>query len=69
MQGIRCPLCGTSLVLSPAHSRKAQKPKVFLMLACPVSGKHFRGFISDQDYVLRVMHEAAKKAATDSGDS
>ncbi len=58
MKTIGCPVCGQSLRLSPARSRKAKKPKAFLMLACPVDGRHFRGFISDQDFVSRVLQSA-----------
>ena len=55
MTEISCPVCGGSLRISPANSRKAEKKKVFLMLACPISGKHFRGFIGDQPFVKRVI--------------
>ena len=49
---IPCPLCQTSLTIGVARSKKGRPS---LMLKCPVSGKHFRGFIADQDYVSRVM--------------
>ena len=55
MTQIPCPVCGEALRLSPASSRRAKNMKAFLMLACPISGKHFRGFIGDQPFVARVI--------------
>ena len=52
-QGIPCPLCGETLELRPTRGRKSGKPS--LMFICPVNGKHFRGFINDQDYVRKVL--------------
>jgi hypothetical protein len=58
MNEVRCPVCGAALTVSPARSRKAKRQKVFLMLRCPDDGRHFRGFISDQAVVRRVMDAA-----------
>ena len=58
MTEIGCPVCGASLRLSTARSRKAKKPKTFLMLTCPVDGRHFRGFINDRDFVSSMMDNA-----------
>ena len=58
MNSIGCPVCATPLKLSPAKSRKAKKPKLFLMLACPVDGRHFRGFINDKAFVERFVDTA-----------
>ncbi len=58
MTQVKCPVCGTVLIVSPAKSRKAKRPKVFLMLMCPADGRHFRGFISDQAVDQRVMDAA-----------
>ena len=55
MTEIGCPVCSVALTLSIATSRKAKKPKTFLMLICPVDGRHFRGFINDQEFVSRAM--------------
>ena len=55
---IGCPVCATPLKLSPAKSRKAKKPKLFLMLACPMDGRHFRGFINDKEFVQRFVGAA-----------
>ena len=51
--GITCIVCGGGLVLRTARGRKSGK--CFLMLVCPEDGRHFRGFINDQDYVKRVL--------------
>ena len=48
-----CPVCGGGLDVRPARGRKSQKP--FVMLVCPVNGRHFRGFITDQAYVARIF--------------
>ncbi len=56
MTQIPCPICNGPLRLSPARSRKAKQPKVFLMLACPQDGRHFRGFINHQPYVREVLN-------------
>ena len=52
-QGISCLVCGETLSIRPATGRKSGKP--FIMLICGTSGKHFRGFITDQSYVAGVM--------------
>ena len=61
MNTIACPVCKCPLRLSPARSRKAKKPKLFLMLACPEDGRHFRGFINDRDFVSSAMEKAAMR--------
>ena len=58
MNDIGCPVCGTGLRISPAKSRKAKNPKAFLMLICPVDGRHFRGFINDRDFVASALESA-----------
>ena len=35
--------------------------KAFLMLVCPVDGRHFRGFITDRTYVRQVMSRLEEK--------
>ena len=47
-----CIVCKAILQIKPARGRKSGKP--FVMLVCPVDGRHFRGFITDQDYLKRV---------------
>ena len=58
MNSIGCPVCRTPMELSPAKSRKAKKPKTFLMLVCPEDGRHFRGFINDKSFVSQVVDAA-----------
>ena len=53
---ISCLVCHGPLELRVAHGRKSQKP--FLLLICPVDGRHFRGFIADKEYVARVIRNA-----------
>ena len=67
MTEVRCPVCAAALKLTTARSRKSKIPRTFLMLACPKDGRHFRGFISDRDFVQRTLdaaeglgHEAAE---------
>ena len=55
-QTILCPLCRQPLVFSMARGRKTGKPSV--ALKCPQDGRHFRGFINDQEFVARVMGAA-----------
>ena len=55
MKQIDCLVCETGLVLSLARSKKAKKPKTFLMLKCPADGRHFRGFINDKQFVDGVI--------------
>ena len=55
IRNIGCPLCGEPLRFSIAASRRAKKPKSFVMLTCPTDGRHFRAFISDQAYVQSVL--------------
>ncbi len=50
-----CQVCGAALTFKLATSRKAKIKKVFVMVVCPTDGRHFRGFISDQGYVGRLV--------------
>ena len=50
---VPCLVCATALSLRLARGRKSGKP--FLMLICPVDGRHFRGFITHRDYVAGVL--------------
>ena len=51
--GIPCVVCGEPLAFRLAHGRKSRKH--FVMLICPVNGRHFRAFINDQEYVRKVI--------------
>ena len=57
--GLRCLVCKESLEVRLAKGRKSAK--TFLMLVCPVDGRHFRGFINDQDYVKGVLERLEGK--------
>jgi hypothetical protein len=50
---VPCLVCTTPLTLRLVRGRKSGKP--FLMLICPVDGRHFRGFITQRDYVAGVL--------------
>jgi hypothetical protein len=50
---VPCLICATPLSLRLARGRKSGKP--FLMLICPIDGRHFRGFINGQSYVKEVL--------------
>ena len=52
-KGIPCLVCGEQLTIRLAKGRKSQK--TFLMLLCSQDGRHFRGFISDRNYVDGVL--------------
>ena len=54
--GITCLVCKEPLTLRLARGRKSGKP--FIMLICPDDGRHFRAFISDQEYVRGVVERA-----------
>ena len=56
MNDVPCPVCGTDLTVRPAKGRKSGKP--FVMLVCPEDGRHLRGFISDKDFLDRVIEKA-----------
>ncbi|MBM2824772.1 MAG: hypothetical protein HW402_436 [Dehalococcoidales bacterium] len=49
-----CPICTCPLTVSLAKGRKSGKP--FVMLKCPVDGRHFRAFITDRPYVERLVN-------------
>ena len=53
MKEIKCPVCGNSLSVRMAKGRKSNKPSI--MLVCQQDGRHFRGFITDQQYVKTVL--------------
>jgi len=53
MKNIGCPVCETPLTIRTARGRKSNKP--FIMLVCPVDGRHFRGFITDQTFIKQIL--------------
>lgn len=65
MNEIGCPVCSVRMSVQIAHGRKSNK--LFIMLKCPVDGRHFRGFISDQDYVAGVLSDVEAGRGTGGG--
>jgi len=57
MNTIGCPVCSNPLSVTVAKGRKSNKP--FIMLKCEQDGRHFRGFITDQDFVRRIFQNHA----------
>ncbi len=57
MKTIGCPICSNPLSVTFAKGRKSNKP--FIMLKCEQDGRHFRGFITDQDFVRRILQNHA----------
>jgi len=53
MKEIKCPICSNNLSVRIAKGRKSNK--LFIMLVCQQDGRHFRGFITDQQYVKTVL--------------
>jgi len=60
-----CPICGAELHVRPSKGRKSGK--LFIMWICPVDGRHFRGFITDQQYVKEVMDRVEESGFQDKG--
>ena len=54
-----CPVCTLPLRVRLARGRKSGK--TFVMLLCAQDGRHFRAFISDQDYVAQVIQRVERK--------
>lgn len=53
MNEIICLVCGKAVEVRAARGRKSGKP--FVMLKCSKDGRHFRAFITDQQYVSQVV--------------
>jgi hypothetical protein len=65
MNTIGCPICSKPLSITVARGRKSNKP--FIMLKCDTDGRHFRGFITDQSYVKRVMDDVKQNTGMGTG--
>ena len=52
-QGPMCLVCRAALSVRAAYGRKSGKP--FVLLVCPVDGRHFRAFIADAKYVQALV--------------
>jgi hypothetical protein len=59
MKEIGCPVCALPLSVRPAKGRQSNKP--FIMLVCSKDGRHFRGFITHQEYVRSVLERQSKE--------
>jgi hypothetical protein len=55
MKKIGCPVCSSPLSVRAAEGRKSRKP--FIMLICDRDPRHFRGFITHQEFVKEVMEK------------
>jgi hypothetical protein len=53
MNDIKCPICSNALSIRMAKGRRSNKP--FIMMICPQDGRHFRGFITDQAYISKIL--------------
>lgn len=56
---LNCPVCGGVVALKLAHGKRTAK--VFVMMMCPVNGKHLRAFISDKEFVDSVLANLEEK--------
>lgn len=62
MNTIGCPVCSKPLAVTVAKGRKSNKP--FIMLKCEQDGRHFRGFITDQNFVRQIFRNHANTSST-----
>ncbi len=62
MKQIGCPVCGMPLSVKTAEGRKSLKP--FIMFVCDKDPRHFRGFITHQDFVRSVLKQNARPPGT-----
>ncbi len=63
MNQINCPICAEPLSVRAARGRASNKP--FIMLVCPKDGRHLRAFITDKDFVNRILQEGLALSGTD----
>lgn len=62
-----CLVCGIAFAVRPARGRISGKP--FIMIICPADGRHFRGFITYQPYVMGVVESAGERGSPGRGGS
>lgn len=55
-----CHICQAPLEVRLAYGRRSGKP--FVLLVCPVNGRHIRAFVADQSYVRGVIERLEKKS-------
>ena len=53
MNTIDCPVCSKPLSVKVAKGRKSNK--TFIMFKCEHDGRHFRGFITDKNFVGQIL--------------
>ncbi|MEQ4489159.1 MAG: hypothetical protein AAC990_02150 [Dehalococcoides mccartyi] len=58
VESIKCLVCNETMGVKLASGRKSGKP--FIMLVCPKDGRHFRAFITDQNYVKQVVEKSER---------
>ena len=56
---LACPVCSTQLIVRLAHGRKSGK--AFVMLICPLDGRHIRAFITDQKFVGSILSKLEQR--------
>jgi hypothetical protein len=61
MKQINCPICSNPISVRMAKGRQSNKP--FIMLKCDTDGRHFRGFITDQSYINKILAEHSELSA------
>ena len=59
---LQCPVCKGELCIRLARGRKLGK--LFVMVVCPMDGRHFRGFITDQPYVVDILSRLEDRRGT-----
>ncbi len=57
---LNCHLCEKPLDVRLARGRKSGKP--FVLMVCPVDGRHIRAFIADADYVRNLVDQVEAQA-------
>ena len=57
---LHCHLCQSPLDLRLARGRKSGKP--FVLMICPVDGRHIRAFVADAAYVQNLMDRVEAQA-------
>jgi uncharacterized protein YbaR (Trm112 family) len=62
MNNIGCPVCSNPLSVRTAEGRKSHK--AFIMLVCDKDPRHFRGFITDQEFIKEIMERKTRTVKT-----
>jgi len=59
-RAVPCVVCQRPLDIRLTKGRKSGKPSI--MLICPENGRHFRAFVTDQNYVHQVLERIEASA-------